>query len=247
MAGLLARRMILTTCTHGARTTTRGGGGTTTTGVGYTQAVHGARRTARSGNANLSTATPAVLPTAAAVGGRYPAAAAVTASRRCGSVGPVALKAFSPVTAARAASVLCSACAPSTGALMSRSAGRFNTLRRYVAADDVASSSSLPPIEYPELADVLKNEIKFEKKDFQVDEDLDKGPPGDWALQTEDGSITVTLMRKFKNETITVEFFAVDEEDEDAEEDDEVRAHVAAAEMDGDVYLPHTRLYFSMS
>merc|ERR1712176_846845 len=136
-------------------------------------------------------------------------------------VGPVALKAFSPVTAARAASVLCSACAPSTGALMSRSAGRFNTLRRYVAADDVASSSSLPPIEYPELADVLKNEIKFEKKDFQVDEDLDKGPPGDWALQTEDGSITVTLMRKFKNETITVEFFAVDEEDEDAEEDDE--------------------------
>ena len=80
------------------------------------------------------------------------------------------------------------------------------------AASDVGSTE--PP---PSLEAVLQAELEYEKDDFQVDEEMEKGPEG-WTMQMEENNTTVLLSKTFGTEKVVIEMYA---EDDDEDDDDD--------------------------
>ena len=116
--------------------------------------------------------------------------------------------------AAAAAPPRTAATAASAAASVFRSPSSMGTCRLIAsaAASDVGSTE--PP---PSLEAVLQAELEYEKDDFQVDEEMEKGPEG-WTMQMEENNTTVLLSKTFGTEKVVIEMYA---EDDDEDDDDD--------------------------
>ncbi|KAK9839652.1 hypothetical protein WJX81_003481 [Elliptochloris bilobata] len=85
----------------------------------------------------------------------------------------------------------------------------------------------------PALADVLREEVKYEEENYKQPEEV-KSVPEPWTLKDEPGSTHVMLERKFDNEKVVVDLL-IHEQDDQNEELNEQEGEDGEVDVDVDV------------